>query len=285
MRKHFFGVILILYANQGLQAMTGDSLNYLTRFDTIFLTTNAFQEKIFTHRIAPKQTLFSLAKFYGLSINDLYYYNPGIRNKTVSVGTPINIPIPNSSIQRYKGADFVPWKFIPVYYIVKKGDTMYRIAKHYFRMPIEDLMSRNGLEDMTMKVGQLLHVGWMKLGGISESQRKVAGGPLAERNRAMRMLYMQKTNGKKTYDEQGAAAWKHNAKNDTDFYALHLKAPINSVIEVINPMTRRTVYAKVVGRIPITTYDENVKVVLSPLAAKFLGAKDPKFFVKVKYAK
>ena len=265
--------------------MTGDSLNYLTRFDTVFLMTNAFQEKIFTHRIAPKQTLYSLAKFYGLSIHDLYYYNPGLRSRGVSVGTPVSIPIPNSAIQRYKGADFAIWKYAPVYYVVKRGDTIYRIAKTYFRMTIEEMMERNGLEDMTMKVGQVLHVGWMKLGGISMDQRKVAGGPLAERNRAMRMIFMQRSNGRKAYEEQGAASWKSKAKEDTDFYALHLKAPLNSVIEVENPMMRRKVYVKVVGRIPITTYDDNVKVVLSPLAAKFLGAKDSKFFVKVKYLK
>ena len=285
MRMFLLSLSFMLFQGAGLSGMTGDSLNYLTRFDTIFLTTNPFQEKIFTHEMAPKQTLYSLAKFYGMSIGDLYFYNPSLRGKAVSVGTQISIPIPNSAIKRYKGDDYAPWKYIPVYYVVKRGDTMYRISKSYFRMPMEEIMERNGLEDITMKVGQMIHVGWMKLGGISEDQRKVAGGPLAERNRAMRLLYMHKTSGRKLYEEQGAAAWKSKAKEDTDFYALHHQAPLNSIIEVTNPMMRRRVYAKVVGRIPRTTYDENVKVILSPLAAKFLGAKDPKFFVKVKYAR
>ncbi len=267
------------------KGMTGDSINYLNRYDTVFLTANAFGEKIFVHKIAPKQTLYSLAKFYGLSTEELYFYNPGLKNKNIAVDTPVSIPIPNSAIQRYKGPDFVVWKYIPVYYVVKKGDTMYRIAKNYFRMPIEDLMERNDLIDMTMKVGQILHVGWMKLGGIPKEYRRVAGGPLSARNKAMRLLYMKQSQYKREYNQKGAAAWKNNAKKDTDFYALHASAPINSVISVTNPMTRRIVYAKVVGRIPVTTYDDNVKVVLSPLAAKFLGAKDPKFFVRIKYLK
>ena len=48
-------------------------------------------------------------------------------------------------------------------------------------------------------------------------------------------------------------------------------------------MTRRTLYAKVVGRLPNTDLGPNVKVVLSPIAAKFLGARDPRFFVKIDY--
>lgn len=283
MREFLLATVLVLVCMGTVQAITGDSINYLNRYDTIFLSTNGFQEKIFIHQIAPKQTLYSLAKFYGLTTRELYYYNPGLEGRQVSVGTSIHIPIPNSAILRYKPKDYAVWRYIPIFYVVRKGDTVYRIAKNYFRMTIPEMMERNNLEEQTLSVGQILHVGWMKLGGISEHQRRLSGGPLAERNRAMRQVFMYKSNGRKIYDEQGAAAWKNSSKDDADFYALHLKAPLNSVIEVTNPMTRRRVYAKVVGRIPITTYDENVKVILSPLAAKFLGAKDPRFFVKVRY--
>ena len=56
-----------------------------------------------------------------------------------------------------------------------------------------------------------------------------------------------------------------------------------TIIEVLNPMTNRTVYVKVIGKIPDTAYRDEVAVILSPLAAKLLGAIDPRFFVKVKY--
>lgn len=285
MRRALFVTLIALFFFKTLNAITGDSLNYLNRYDTIFLHSNGFEEKIFTHFIAPKQTLYSLAKFYGLSTRELYFYNPGLENRSISVGSPVNIPIPNSAIQRYKATDYARWKYIPVYYVVQKGDTVYRIAKTYFRFTVEEFMDRNHLEDLNLTVGQILHVGWMKLGGITEQQRRLSGGPLAERNRAMRLVFMHKSSGRRTVEEQGVASWKNTAKDDTDFYALHLKAPLNSVVEVTNPMTRRKVYAKVVGRIPRTTYDDNVKVILSPLAAKFLGAIDPRFFVKVRYVR
>ncbi|MFM9948035.1 MAG: peptidoglycan-binding protein, partial [Saprospiraceae bacterium] len=57
----------------------------------------------------------------------------------------------------------------------------------------------------------------------------------------------------------------------------------NSIVSVTNPMSKRTVHAKVVGRIPDSAYGDDIIIVLSPLAAKMLNARDPRFFVRVKY--
>ena len=67
-------------------------------------------------------------------------------------------------------------------------------------------------------------------------------------------------------------------------YALHREAAIGTVIQVINPMGGHPVYAKVIGRIP-EGYERNIEVVLSPEAARKIGARDPKFFVRVKFLK
>jgi hypothetical protein len=50
---------------------TGDSLRYLTPRDTIILSVSANEEKIFEHKIVKGQTIFSLAKFYGLKMDEL----------------------------------------------------------------------------------------------------------------------------------------------------------------------------------------------------------------------
>jgi len=49
-------------------------------------------------------------------------------------------------------------------------------------------------------------------------------------------------------------------------------------------MNDRIIYAKVIGRIP-EAYERNIEVVLSPEAARKLGARDPRFFVKTTYLK
>ncbi len=276
-------IALLLCTAGFLFGHTGDSTRYLTAQDTIFLSLDASGGKIFTHEIAPKQTLYSLARFYGLSVEELYLYNPGLMRSSVPVGQRVRIPIPNRAIVRYRDSVYYSAPHVPVYYVVRKGDTMFNICRRKFRMPIDTVMHRSGLPNIDIKEGMRLHVGWMSLQGVPEDYRSYRGGPLARRNAAMQTLFQQALEGAETVDHQGAAAWKKDAQEQSDFYALHRQAPINSVIKVVNPMTRKTAYVKVIGRIPDRAYEDNIVAVLSPLSAKALGAVDPRFFVKITY--
>lgn len=279
-------ISLAIYLMTTIQVFaTGDSLHYLLPQDSVILTSGNYGEKIFSHYLEKGQTLYSLAKFYGLTVEELYYYNPGLREVSVKLHQGIYIPIPNRAISRYLPEGHDPNEYIQVYYAVKKGDTMYSISKHFFRIPIETLMERNELTTNQLKSGQLLKVGWININGIPEDYRQITGGPMAKRNFAMKKVYLREANGKKEKTQQGVAFWQKHSKEEADFYALHRKAPINSVIAVENPMTKRTVYVKVIGRIPDAAYGYDVVVVLSPLMAKLLGAKDPRFFVHVNYHK
>ncbi len=280
MRKFLF--FALLFFSMQLSA-TGDSLQYLIPSDTIMLHVGQFEEKYFEHIMEPKQTLYSLARFYGLSVEELYYFNPGLKNGNVPIGMAVRVPIPNLAIKRYQNPGFAPGEHVPVYYIVKKGDTMFRISKVYFRMPIEELMMRNHMADHTLKTGQQLHVGWLSIHGVPDSLRQHAGGPMARRIAALKKIYQYEMAGKKELEGQGVAFWKKDSGKDSDLYAMHRSAEINSILQITNPMTRRTIYAQVVGKIPETAYRNDVVVVVSPLAAKLLGAIDARFFVKVKY--
>ncbi len=282
MRRAIYLLLPIIFlGNRGLA--TGDSIHYLTAKDTIFLSIDPFGQKIFEHRLAPKQTVFSMAKFYGLSLPELYLYNPELEQRDPSVGEGVRVPIPNRAIKRYFNEATENGAYVPVYYVVKKGDTMYRISKHYFKMPADTIRQRNRLFSDDLRTGQLLHVGWMNVRGIPESYRNGSGGPFSERNRELERLFHGQRQELRTAEGQGVAYWHRDSKDNLDLFALHRKAKINSIIEVTNPMTRRKVYAKVIGRIPAAAYGDNVVVVLSPLAAKLLGAVDPRFFVRLHY--
>lgn len=275
----------IFFFCENIAFATGDSTNYLTLKDTIFLTVGPSNEKIFEHQIERHQTLYSLAKFYGLSVEELYFYNLGLKDNNVQVGQRIRIPIPNRAILRYKFENFDPGRYIPVYYVVRRGDTLFRISKYFFRMPIDTVMARNHLVSEVLSPGQCLHVGWMNIGGIPEAFHQYTVDPLARRNFAMRKIYNRTIPDGEPLVQQGAAFWKKDSQADSDFYALHRYAATNSIIAVTNPMTNRTVYVKVIGNIPDRSYDNDVVVVLSPLSARALGAKDPRFFVRVTYHK
>ncbi|NJN34535.1 MAG: hypothetical protein HC817_10045 [Saprospiraceae bacterium] len=48
-------------------------------------------------------------------------------------------------------------------------------------------------------------------------------------------------------------------------------------------MNGKTALAKVIGKMPENAYDRETVVVIAPSVAKLLGARDAKFFVKIRY--
>lgn len=283
MWKLHLGLLLLLTVCRMNAYATGDSTHYLTLKDTIFISIDGTGEKIFEHKFERKQTLFSLGQFYGLSLEELYFYNPGLKEGIISPGDKVLVPIPNRAIIRYKASSFKTWKHVPVYYVVKKGDTMFRIAKVHFRMPVDSVLQRNNLQSETLKVGQCLLMGWMSIDGVPEELRDEVGNPLTRKNNALYKVYVREQGDRKLKEHQGVAYWQKDSKEDSDLYALHREARNNGIIAVTNPMNNSTIYVKVIGKIPDTAYGNDVVVVLSPMAAKALGARDPRFFVKVKY--
>lgn len=283
MRLHFI-LLSIMLSIPGYMKATGDSSSYLSPQDTIFLRTSSTGEKLFVHTLEKKQTLFSLAKFYGLSVEELYFYNPGLEVQSLKIGQKIQVPIPNMAIVRYRINTFIESNFVPVYHVVRRGETMFRISRYYYDMPKEIIMQRNGMVTTDLKTGQALQVGWMSLEGIPEEFRgESSGGIISRRNNALRKVFARNTTGKKLTEDSGVAFWKKSTGESSDFYALHRFAPVNSIIEINNPMKNRTIYAKVVGRIPDTAYGDDVKVIVSSVVAKLLGAKDRRFFVKIRH--
>lgn len=85
--------------------------------------------------------------------------------------------------------------------------------------------------------------------------------------------------------DKGVAYWQHGHRANSNKYVLHNSAAINSIIELYNPMLRRTVRAKVIGRIPEETYRNDIDVVLSEGAAESLGALDSRFQIEMRYKK
>ncbi|RMF29244.1 MAG: LysM peptidoglycan-binding domain-containing protein [Bacteroidetes bacterium] len=286
MRK-LLPLILNLFLLAPSLSATGDSLEYLTPKDTVFIQVNAFGEKYFRHVLAPGQTLFSLAKFYGMTLGEVFALNPGLTADTYAPGDSVAIPIPNRAILRYPPEDYSPFDYVPVCYVVQPGDTFYRICKQYFRMPLRDLARRNRLLSATIAPGQILHVGWMSRYGIPDSYR-LPGGPLWQRSNQLRRAYAAQGLTKKEFLQKGAAWWDQSKPAGSDLYALHDEAPRNSIIEVRNPNLtgpQHPVYLRVIGPIPDHAFSQKPAVVISHAAAKLLNASEARFFVEVRYHK
>ena len=253
----------------------------LTAKDTLLLTIDN-NKKFVQHPVKAKQTLFSISRYYSISLEELYEYNPQFRtDPTLKIGTHVKIPLPNLAIKRYKTKKFASAKNVSIYYVVQEGDNLYQICKRNFGMPVDSIVKRNNLKNNNIKPGQLLHVAWMGTEGVKPEWRPARQ---SAESGALKTKYEQDKLKRKEVDSQGVCFWQKDSKEKGDLYALHREAAIGTVIMIINPMGGRTVYAKVIGRIP-DGYERNIEVVLSPEAARKIGARDPKFFVKVKFLK
>jgi LysM repeat protein len=209
-----------------------------------------------------------------LNEEELYPYNPNLKSNIVGIGQIIHVPIPNAAIKRFKGDNFKRWKYAPIMFVVKKKDNLYKIAKTLFRMPIDSVRKWNNLPDETIQPGQLLHVGWMSIEGVPDTIRDIRGKLLQSD------FAKQKSKAK---EQKGAAYWQKNGNQNTDLYCLHRTAKVGTSLAITNNMNNKTVYAKVIGKIPDNAYNNETVVIVAPSVAKLLGAKDEKFFVKVRF--
>lgn len=85
--------------------------------------------------------------------------------------------------------------------------------------------------------------------------------------------------------ESGVAAWINNANlNQAKSIALHKSAPPGTIIKVTNPANKRSVMVKVVGSFPDNAETDNALIVISQAASRLLGVQDNRFRVNLSYA-
>ncbi len=278
-------ICFTLFTNSSVFA-TGDSLRYLLPHDSIFILIDEFPEKIITHTLSKKQTIFGLASHYGLQIEELVYYNPGLNIQEVKVGDQIKIPVPNAAIKRFKNKKFLRWKYTPIYYKVKLGDTMFKIAKTYFKMPVDTLKKRNKYWKEEVQVGQILQVAWLSTKGVPDSLQRFKKHPLWTNSDDLLAKFHESSAGKKKLKQKGVTIWPRNLENSsTDSYILHRNAKIGSIIAITNPMNNRKVFVKCIGRLPERTYGKEVLAMVSTSVANLLGVRDERFFSTLEYIK
>ena len=90
-------------------------------------------------------TLYSIARNYGLSVSDIVDFNK-LSSNVLSIGQQLILPVQEKIIE----TDYDT-------YIVKSGDTLYSLAKEY-NTSVDELKSINGLLSNSLSLGQKLLV-------------------------------------------------------------------------------------------------------------------------------
>ncbi len=111
-------------------------------------------ENMIEHIVQPKETLFSISRTYGVSVEEIKKSN-GLTDNQLKVGQKLYIPVKKkeAEIQEVESQN----TNLPEFHIVQPGETLYRIhVKH--NVPIEKLKELNGLKDNTIRVGQKIRL-------------------------------------------------------------------------------------------------------------------------------
>jgi len=190
-------------------------------------------------------------------------------------------------------------------YKVSAGETLYGISKR-FNTTVDDVTTLNGLKSTTVTPGQILLVRSMPPSAESQKpvekpvqapviQQPIVQQPIVAKRDSTAVAYTDSMDssgrrvpvnryGLSEKDERGVAVWTDDPDlNSNKQIILHRTAPIGTVIKITNPMTNRTTFARVVGRINDTESTKDAIVVMTKSVADALGALDKRFHVTLSY--
>ena len=178
-----------------------------------------------------------------------------------------NVPFSKEWIKRYKDENFQQINHEPVFYIVKKGDTLYSISNHFFRIPEATLMRRNNLVTKELQQGQRIFIGWVET--IPPGKRAIS-------------IVQNLKNWEKDWQINNGTVFQTVSKiMNIPYYALSNKYPVGTTIKIYNPLSKIMMDLQIIDGFPLSIYDDSISIIVSEKTAKILGAKDTKFFVKI----
>lgn len=94
---------------------------------------------VLVHQVQPKEGLYSISRTYGVKVADIAAANGFDKDKGLSIGQKIKIPLTAENLSRKKGKT-------PVYYEVSAKETLTSISSRFNKVPVKDLKSWNKID-------------------------------------------------------------------------------------------------------------------------------------------
>ena len=258
------------------------SFPVITTKDTVFI--GYMEGKYFlSHLIKKEDNLNNIASYYGTSLTAIREIN-GMTDSQVKANKTIKIPIPYNRIKSpLLHSSFEKYSFIPVFYKVKKGDTIYKLFRIYFPRDSNEIKNINSIKTNIIKIDSKLLIGYYPVQHIEKPSTNI----VLQTNRNKDTLSLTSDKSKNVLvTVSGAAKTFDSPFEKTEYaYVLSNKIPEHSVVELTNPMSNKKLTGKVIGKIPPGKYPLDILLLLAKNDALDLGFLDLKFFVSVKYYK
>jgi LysM repeat protein len=276
-----------------------------------------------THTVAAKETMFSISKMYGVTVDEIKQWN-NLSDNTLSIGQQLTIK-KGGSTSSSSGTQAATATTVVGVASAKKGvhtvaakETMYSISRQY-GVSVQQLQEWNNMTGTELSIGQELLVaaptGEATKQNTSTAQNTtpaqtspsvpastapvvVAAEPKKETTAQSQSSPNPKQESKeqtirisesvKNSDEvlqNGLAELIEGTSGNRKYLALHRSAPVGTIMKVRNEMNNREVFVRVMGKLPETALNDKLVIKISKSAYDRLGAIDPRFRVEVTYYK
>ncbi|MDB5258703.1 MAG: hypothetical protein JWM14_3398 [Chitinophagaceae bacterium] len=282
-------------------------------------TTNTTKPSSSTHIVITGETLYSIAKKYNVSVDEMKKLNPDAANG-LSIGDELLIP-GKPVEQTLKRGDTPVSTTITTpsstSHTVASGETLYSISRKY-NVSVDDLKSWNPETSSGLRVGQVLKLTPIVVKGdtqpVVEKQKppvivvdEVKKDPVIETKKDPAqvttppdtVLTKEQEQEKRYLDSMANIRVQPNGEfkkvtetgfaeiidgGDTDKYlALHKTAPVGTIIQVINEGNNQRIFVRVIGKLPVNGLNDRVVLKISKKAFERLAGVDKKIPVTLSY--
>lgn len=220
------------------------------------------------HKVAPKETLFSISKMFDVTVDDLKNWN-NLKDNSLNVGQ--DLVVRKKLVSETKIPD--PKKLRGVHTVTEK-ETLFSISKMY-GASIQQLKEWNKLSGDDVKPGQTLFVlppATTNETASIEPKQVLTTKPVQE------IKISETVIGSEEVHEKGMATLLDGTDGNRKYLAQHRTAKTGTIMKVRNSANNQEVFVRVVA--PLTSTDETL-VKISKSAYDKLGAVDPRFAVEV----
>jgi LysM repeat protein len=244
------------------------------------------------HKVASGETLFSISKLYGATVDDIKAWNNLTENSLSSGQELIIKKKPGLNAEDY---NLPSVKSLNGVHTVAAKESLYSIANLY-GITVLQLMQWNGIKGSDLKIGQTLFVA-QPMNNSTEVKtepnvievkepvdpvvKEVTVTPIKETT----IKISEKVIGSDEVKEGGLAELIEGTEGNRKYLALHRTAKVGTILKVRNELNNREVFVRVAGPLPDTGINTNVVIKISKSAYDRLGAIDQRFRVEVTYYK
>ncbi len=260
--------------------------------------------KYILHKVQKGEGLYGIARKYKSTVTEIQELN-NLTNTILDLGQIIKVPSKHQAIEVVETKPKQEQSSIPkivnnpkvkantyITHTVKRGETLYLLSRKY-DVSVTEISKLNKLKRTSLELGQKLKI--PKKGTVINNQDIIEPTEEEQKNVTVEKssgtadvkvnVKNNKLLGSIDYNETGIASWIEDKNIDSKkSIALHKSAPVGTIIRVTNLMNNKSIYVKVIGKLPDTSDNENTIIVLSKAAVNMLGGIEQKFRVNLNYS-